>query len=187
MSGLKLKLYLILYYISKSSINLECLSKIQIHSPQVTSTKSVSVIQELFKTNLCINSSAVPGLNPPAMQETSWIRRIRWRRDRLPTPVFLGFPCGSASKESACNEGNMGSIAGLGTSREGKGYPLQYSGLENSMDCIVHGVTKSWTWLSNFHFIKQSMDEEKNQRGNLKNTMIQMKIKTKMSKIYWMQ
>ena len=137
MSGLKLKLYLILYYISKSSINLECLSKIQIHSPQVTSTKSVSVIQELFKTNLCINSSAVPGLNPPAMQETSWIRRIRWRRDRLPTPVFLGFPCGSASKESACNEGNMGSIAGLGRSPgEGNGYPLQYSGLENFMESM---------------------------------------------------
>ena len=35
---------------------------------------------------------------------------------------------------------------------EGKGYPLQYSGLENSMDCIVHGVTKSWTRLSDFHF-----------------------------------
>ena len=47
----------------------------------------------------------------------------------------------------------LGSIAGLGRSPgEGKGYPLQYSGLENSMDCIVHGVTKSQTQLSNFHF-----------------------------------
>ena len=55
--------------------------------------------------------------------------------DRLPTPVFLGFPCGSAGKESACNAGDLGSIPGLGRSPgEGKGYPLQYSGLKNSMD-----------------------------------------------------
>ena len=57
-----------------------------------------------------------------------------------------GFPCGSAGKESACNAGDLGSISGLGRSPgEGKGYPLQYSGLENSMDCIVHGVAKSRT------------------------------------------
>ena len=68
------------------------------------------------------------------------------------TPVFLGFPCDSAGKESACNAGALGSIPGLGRSPgEGKGYPLQYSGLENFMDCVVHGVTKSQTQLSNFH------------------------------------
>ena len=60
--------------------------------------------------------------------------------DRLTTPVFLGFPCGSAVKESICNTGDLVSIPGLGRSPgEGKGYPLQYSGLENSIDCIVHG------------------------------------------------
>ena len=75
-----------------------------------------------------------------------------WRRDRLPTPLFLGFPCGSAGKESACNLGDLGLIPGLGRSPgEGKGYPLQYSGLENSMDCIVHRVAKSQTQLSDFH------------------------------------
>ena len=75
------------------------------------------------------------------------------KRDRLPTPVFLGFPGGSAGKESASNLGDLGLVPGLGRSpREEKVYPLQYSGLENSMDCIVHGVAKSWTWLSNFHF-----------------------------------
>ena len=59
--------------------------------------------------------------------------------------VILGFPYGSAGKESACNVGDLGSIPVLGRSLgEGKGYPLQYSGLENFMDCIVHGVTKSW-------------------------------------------
>ena len=58
----------------------------------------------------------------------------------------------SVGKESACNEEDPGSIPGLGRSPgEGKGYPLQYSGLENSMDCIVHGVTKSQTRLSDFH------------------------------------
>ena len=65
----------------------------------------------------------------------------------------LHFPCGSAGKESAWNAGDLGSIPGLWRSPgEGKGYPLQYSCLENSMDCIVHGVSKSRTRLSNFHF-----------------------------------
>ena len=69
-----------------------------------------------------------------------------WRRDRLPTPVFLGFPCGPAGKESAFNAGDPGSVAGSGKSPgDGKGYPLQYSDLENSMDCIVQGLTNSWT------------------------------------------
>ena len=55
----------------------------------------------------------------------------------------MGFPCGSAGKESTCNAGDLGSIPGLGRSPgEGEGYPLQSFGLENSMGCIVHGVTK---------------------------------------------
>ena len=76
----------------------------------------------------------------------SWVGKIHWRRDRLPTPVFLGFPCGSAGKESACNARDLGLIPGFGRCPgEGKCYPLQCSGLENSMDCIVQGVTKSQT------------------------------------------
>ena len=60
---------------------------------------------------------------------------------------------GSAGKESACSAGDLDSIPGLGRSLGGgKGYPLQYSGLENSVDCIAHGVAKSWTRLSNFTF-----------------------------------
>ena len=78
----------------------------------------------------------------------NWVRKTPWRRDRLPTPVFSGFPCDSAGKESACNVGDRGSIPGLGRSPgEGKGYPLQYPGLENYMDYIVHGVAES-DWLS---------------------------------------
>ena len=100
--------------------------------------------------------------NPPATQKThfdSCVRKILWRRDRLPAPVFLGFPCGSAGKESTCSAGGLGSIPGLGRSPgEGKGYPLQYSGLENSMGCTVHGsqrirhncVTFTSTYICNF-------------------------------------
>ena len=64
-----------------------------------------------------------------------------------------GFPGGSAGKEYAYSAGDLGSIPGLGRSPgEGNGYPLQYSDLESSMECIVHGVTKSQTQLSGFHF-----------------------------------
>ena len=56
----------------------------------------------------------------------------------------MSSPGGSAGKESTCSAGNLGSIAGLGRSpREGNSHPLQYSGLENSVDCIVHGVAES--------------------------------------------
>ena len=66
---------------------------------------------------------------------------------------ILGLPCGSAGKESACSVGDLDSIPGLGRSPgEGKGSPLQYSGLENPMDCVAHRVTKSQTQLSDFHF-----------------------------------
>jgi len=77
--------------------------------------------------------------------------------------LTLGFPCGSAGKESACNAEDLGLIPVSGRSPgEGKGYPLQYSGLENSMDCIVHGVAKSWTRLIKLHFhfsLKHSVSE----------------------------
>ena len=65
--------------------------------------------------------------------------------DRLPTPVFLSFPCGLAGKESTCNVGDLGSISGLRrSSGEGKGYAVQYSDLENAMD-YAHEVVKSQT------------------------------------------
>ena len=67
--------------------------------------------------------------------------------------------------ESSHNAGDLGLIPGSGRySGEGKGYPLQYSGLKNSMDCIVHGVTKSQTWLSDFHFTSLHLDEKRKQK-----------------------
>ena len=70
--------------------------------------------------------------NPPAMQET-WVLFLGWedpwRRERLPTPVFLGFPGGSPGKESVCSAGDLGSIPGLGRSPgKGIGYPLSILG-----------------------------------------------------------
>ena len=66
--------------------------------------------------------------------------------------IKMGFPV-STGKEYACNEGNLDLVPGLGRfPREGKGYPLQYFGLENSIDYVAHGVAKSWPQLSNFHF-----------------------------------
>ena len=92
--------------------------------------------------------------NLPAMQET--LVQFLGREDLLEKgqaihSSILRLPCGSADKQFACNVGDLGSIPGLGRS-SGKGYSLQYSGLENSMDWIVHGVTKSQTQLSDFHF-----------------------------------
>ena len=86
-----------------------------------------------------------PGLIPGLGRSTG--------EGRLLTPVFLGFPGGSAGKESASNVGDLGSLSGLGRSPgNGNGYPLQYFGLENSMDSIVHGVAKNWTGLSASQF-----------------------------------
>ena len=86
------------------------------------------------------------------------VRKIPWRRERLPTPVFLGFHGSSDNKESACNAGDLGSIPGLGilglgSPGGGFGNPIQYSCLENSMDrgawwATVPGVAKSGTQLS---------------------------------------
>ena len=77
-------------------------------------------------------SDTTERLNWTEPQLDSWVGKICWKRDRLPTPVFLGLPCGSAGKESTCNAGDLDLICGLGSSPgEQKGYPLQYSGLEN--------------------------------------------------------
>ena len=84
-------------------------------------------------------------------QFSSWVSKIRWRRDRLPTPVFLDFPGGSAGKESTCNVGDLGLIPGLCRSPgEENSYPLQYSDLKNSMG------SQGQTWLSNFHCLHRT-------------------------------
>ena len=87
-------------------------------------------------------------------------REDPWRRDRLPTPAYLGLPGGWDGKESICNAGDLGSIPRLGWSPGGgHSNPLQYSSLENPVDrgdlwAPVHGVTKNQTQLN-----KSSNDE----------------------------
>ena len=72
-----------------------------------------------------------------------------------------GFPGSWAGEESACHVGDLGLIPGLGRSlREENSYPLLHSGLENSMDCITHGVAKRQTWLSNSHFYGRNTEHE---------------------------
>ena len=82
--------------------------------------------------------------------DTIW---VYYTHGRIEDKPLLGLPCGSAGKEFACNAGDLGLIPGLGRSPgEGKGYLLQYSGLEKSTDCIVHGVAKSRTQRNDSHF-----------------------------------
>ena len=99
----------------------------------------------------------VPRLNitfGSASEGVSWWDALLNQR---PQKIILfnmdGFAGASAGEESACNAGDLSSIPGLGKSPgEGRDCLLQYSGLENSMDYIVHGVSKSWAWLRNFRF-----------------------------------
>ena len=88
--------------------------------------------------------------NPPAMHEILvqfLVRKICLRRDRLPTPVFLGLPCVLTGKEPACNVKDLGLIPGLGRSPgEGKGYPWRFPWAVYSMG------SQSRTRLSDFHF-----------------------------------
>ena len=104
----------------------------------------------------------------------------------------MGFPGGSAGKESACSVGDLGSIPGLGRSPgEGNGYPLQYSGLQNSMDCIVHGVAKSWTrleWLLlSFTFFKLCpMNPVSRYSGILEESSCTLYFSIMISKISWL-
>ena len=89
----------------------------------------------------------------------------------------MGFPCGSAGEESDCNVGDLSLIPGFGRSpREGKGHPLQDSGLEKSMDSIVYGVAKSQTQLSNFHFTTV-LNKEVPFKGERRHTIFTWKVK----------
>ena len=79
---------------------------------------------------------------------TFWYKKSLFRQ-------FYGFPGSSTDKESACNVGGLDLVPGLGRSPgERNDHPLQYSGMENSLDCVVHGVAKNQTQLSDFHTAK---------------------------------
>ena len=83
---------------------------------------------------------------PTIHVQKSEVRSSLTSGTKINSKCIKGFPGVSAGKESTCNAGDLGSIPELGRSPgEGKGYPLQYSGLENSVDCIVHGIAKNQT------------------------------------------
>ena len=119
----------------------------------------IPAIRELWSfPSLCI-STLLPTLRPG---QPGW-PTLCSSLGKVSAPLWGGSPAtgvhlsdpliGTGLSLSACNVGGLGSIPGLGRSPgEGNGYPLQYSGLENSMDCIVHGASKSWTRLSDPHF-----------------------------------
>ena len=117
----------------------------------------LTILPANFASYGAIRGSLIPQLvkNLPALQETP-VSILRWRNNRLPTPVFLGFPCGSAGKESPWNVGDLGSIPGLERPpRKGKGYSLQYSGLEFYglySPCIVSDTTEGFSLSLFFHF-----------------------------------
>ena len=88
-------------------------------------------------------TSLAPHERLPAIPE-----KIPWRRDRLPTPVFLGFSGGSDGKESACNAGDPSSILGSGrSSREGIGYPFQYSWVSLAAQTVKNLPAMRETWV----------------------------------------
>ena len=112
----------------------------------------------LINNTVNVSASLIAQLvkNLPTIQETPvqfLVWKICWRRGRLPTPVFLGFPCGSAGKEYACNKGDLGSIPGLGRSPGGgHGNPTPVflpgeSHGQRSLAGYSHGVAKSQTRL----------------------------------------
>ena len=97
------------------------------------------------------------GLNPRLLRVLHWqagsLPLVPLGKSPLHTPVFLGFPGGSAGKEPSSNVGDLvPSLGWKGIPVDGNGCPLRLSGLENSMDCTVHRVSKNQTRLSNFHF-----------------------------------
>ena len=101
--------------------------------------------------------SCLPSVSSQRRKE-GVLRGLLFKGSPLPSPPFTPFPDSSVGKESTCNARDLDLIPGLGRSPgEGKGYPLQYSGLENSMDCISPRGCKSWTWLSNFHVLTHSL------------------------------
>ena len=118
-----------------------------------TFTFHFHALEKEMATHSSVLAWRIPGSGEPGGLPSMGLQQSQTRLQWLSSSSSSCFPCGSASKDSACNVGDLGSIPGLGRSPgEGKGYPLQYSGLENFMDCIVHGITKSRTRLIDFHF-----------------------------------
>ena len=133
-----------------------CISRVQIMYVPGYKRKSVLLAQDFFFSSHSVTSHEISQQAPPTGVSTTLKNffLLQWGLFLVWSWTRASGNGGSAGKESAYNAGDLGLIPGLGRSPgEGKGYPLQYSVLENSMDCIVRGVTKSRTRLSDFHFL----------------------------------
>ena len=138
----------------KGSALSNCQDKVKFH--QLSSFYFVLLIKIHSMVNLLFHQSVK---NTYLVYETDQIElpqsSLLWEDGETLSAYLLGYqlPDSSVSKESTCNAGNPSSIPGSGRAPgDGISYPLQYSGLENCMDCIVHGVAKIWTQLSEFLF-----------------------------------
>ena len=123
-----------------------------------TLTSHFPALEKEMATHSSVLAWRIPGTEEPGGLPSMGSHRVGHDWSDLAAAAaacvcMYGLLLWSGSKESACSAGDLGLIPGLGKSPgEANGYPLQCVGLENSMDCIVHGVAKSQTWLSNFHF-----------------------------------
>ena len=117
-----------------------------------TLTFHFHALEKEMATHSSVLAWRTPGMGEPGGLSSMGLHRVGhdWSDLATATDREEGFPCGSAGKESACNVGDLGSVPGLGRSPgEGKGYPLQYSGLENSMDSPWgHKESDMTEWLS---------------------------------------
>ena len=114
-------------------------------------------LEKEMATHSSVLAWRIPGMwepgRPPPCQVAQNRTQLKRRSSSSSIHEKPGFLCGSAGKKCACNAGDLVLTLGWEWSHgEGKGYSLQYSGLENSMGCIIYGVAKSWTRLSDFHY-----------------------------------
>ena len=133
-------------------------SKSRTQLSNFTFTFHFHALQKEMATHSSVLAWRIPGMWEPGGLPPCQVAQSRTQLKRLSSSSSSihekpGVPCGSAGKECACDAGDLVLTPGWGRSPgEAKGYLLQYSGLENSMGCIIYGVAKSWTQLSDFHY-----------------------------------
>ena len=141
-------------YLSQSQIWLSNWTELALGADWQVQGVTICTRENLLGLGFWTPGWCLVGLGPHQLGHSEYFHVIPDFRNYGNIGCLKGFPCGSAGKESVCNVGDLGLIPGLGRSPgERKGYPLQYSGLENSMDSIVHGVTEldMTEWLSLTH------------------------------------
>ena len=112
------------------------------HHPQRVTVKVKVKVKSLSRVQLFATPWTVAHQAHRIPWFDSWVKKICWRRDRLPTLVFLGLLVAQLVKNLPAMQETCQSLGWEDPLEKGKGYSLQYSGLENSMDCVVHGIDR---------------------------------------------